>query len=196
MRGRAPAKTPQLLYAPDAGDAPRCRRSACRPDMPGAVPLLHLGLLARGARGHCWNRARPGGRAGRACHWFSAGRRQRRDGGTWTAHTTTRKPLLLLRLFGLFLLRTAAAALSFVLFHEPPRKTRPGCLTRCRQRAAVEYHRPLDAHTPEFRACGGIAPTPPPACASHAGDQRTEIRAPEARATKQGRRTPPPENRC
>ena len=61
---------------------------------------------------------------------ISAYRRQKRDGRTWTAHTTTRKPMLLLRLFGLFLLRAAAAALSFVLFHEPPRKTKPGRLTR------------------------------------------------------------------
>lgn len=46
------------------------------------------------------------------------------------SRTTTRKPMLLLRLFGLFLLRTAAAALFGLLFHEPPRTTRPGCLTR------------------------------------------------------------------
>ena len=43
---------------------------------------------------------------------------------------TTRKPMLLLRLFGLFLLRNEAAALSTLLFHEPPRKTKPGHLTR------------------------------------------------------------------
>lgn len=47
-------------------------------------------------------------------------------------HTTTRKPLLLLSISGLFLLRTAAAALSGLLFHDPPRKTSPhGLAYRC-----------------------------------------------------------------
>ena len=55
---------------------------------------------------------------------------QKRDGRTWTdADQTTRKPLLLFRLFGLFLLRRTAAALLWLLFHEPPRKTNPGHLT-------------------------------------------------------------------
>lgn len=40
--------------------------------------------------------------------------------------TTSRKPLLLLRLFGLLLLRYAARALSRLLIHDPPRKS-PGC---------------------------------------------------------------------
>ena len=38
--------------------------------------------------------------------------------------TTTRKPLLLLRLSGLFLLRLAARQFLGLLFHEPPRNTR------------------------------------------------------------------------
>ncbi len=42
-----------------------------------------------------------------------------------------RKPRLLLRLPGLFLLRFAARALSAVLFQEPPRLTRFGPLLRC-----------------------------------------------------------------
>jgi hypothetical protein len=37
---------------------------------------------------------------------------------------TTRKPTLLFRLFGLFLLRMAQRALSGLLFQAPPRKTR------------------------------------------------------------------------
>jgi len=37
---------------------------------------------------------------------------------------TSRKPLLLLRLFGLLLLRLAERMLSALLFQEPPRKTR------------------------------------------------------------------------
>ena len=37
---------------------------------------------------------------------------------------TTRKPMLLLRLFGLFLLRYATRALSRLLFQDPPRTTR------------------------------------------------------------------------
>ena len=53
---------------------------------------------------------------------------------------TTRKPTLLLRLFGLFLLRNGAAALSLLLFHEPPRKTRPDRLTRS-SRADAVYHK-------------------------------------------------------
>ena len=50
---------------------------------------------------------------------------------------TTRKPMLLLRLFGLFLLRNEAAALSTLLFHEPPRTTFPGRLTREPRASAV-----------------------------------------------------------
>ncbi len=38
--------------------------------------------------------------------------------------TPNRKPILLFRLFGLLLLRTAARALSSLLFHDPPRITR------------------------------------------------------------------------
>jgi len=41
----------------------------------------------------------------------------------WDEHTT-RKPMLLLRLSGLFLLRLEARALSGLLFQEPPRNTR------------------------------------------------------------------------
>ena len=44
----------------------------------------------------------------------------------------TRKPLLSFRLFGLFLLRIAARALSSVLFHEPPRTTRANVWDRPR----------------------------------------------------------------
>lgn len=47
--------------------------------------------------------------------------------------------MLLLRLSGLFLLREAEAALLSLLFHEPPRKTFPGCLTRS-SRARAVYH--------------------------------------------------------
>ena len=96
---------------------------------------------------------------------------------------TTRKPMLLLRLFGLFLLRNEAAALSTLLFHEPPRKTRPGRLTR-EPRADAVYHK---APAREIsRAVGGQPPTPP--------GQSSESRAPERRA--KGTPTPqPPENR-
>ena len=38
---------------------------------------------------------------------------------------TKRNPMLLFELFGLFLLRYAQRALSRLLFHDPPRKTRP-----------------------------------------------------------------------
>ena len=37
---------------------------------------------------------------------------------------TKRNPMLLFELFGLFLLRYAQRALSRLLFHDPPRKTR------------------------------------------------------------------------
>ncbi len=42
----------------------------------------------------------------------------------WDEHNT-RNPMLLLRLFGLFLLRLAERALSWLLFQDPPRSTRP-----------------------------------------------------------------------
>ncbi len=42
------------------------------------------------------------------------------------ATTTTRNPILLLRLSGVFLLRLAERQLLPLLFHEPPRKTRSG----------------------------------------------------------------------
>jgi hypothetical protein len=37
---------------------------------------------------------------------------------------TNRNPMLLFELFGLFLLRDAHRALSVLLFHDPPTKTR------------------------------------------------------------------------
>jgi hypothetical protein len=85
--------------------------------------------------------------------------RQRRDGRAWTPprNTTTRKPLLLLRLFGLFLLRTRAAALSTLLFHEPPRTTKPDRLTRCRANGA--YH--AAGEPQNAAAVGGFAPHTP-----------------------------------
>lgn len=43
--------------------------------------------------------------------------------GEMWADNTTRKPLLLLRLSGLFLLRLAARAFSGLLIQEPPRST-------------------------------------------------------------------------
>jgi hypothetical protein len=44
------------------------------------------------------------------------------QGKMW--ETTTRKPLFLLRLFGLFLLRYAQRALLRLLLNDPPRNTR------------------------------------------------------------------------
>ena len=45
-------------------------------------------------------------------------------GKMWDA--TTRKPMFLLLLFGLFLLRYAQRAFLLLLFHEPPRTQPPG----------------------------------------------------------------------
>ena len=54
----------------------------------------------------------------------------------WDEHNT-RKPMLLFRLSGLFLLRFADRALSGLLFQDPPRSTRPSS-----QRAAPPALRP------------------------------------------------------
>ena len=80
--------------------------------------------------------------------------------------------MLLFRLFGLFLLRNEAAAFSTLLFHEPPRKTRPGHLTR-EPRADSVYHK---APARENRDFGGRSPPNPPVRV-----QRPEHQSPELR---------------
>ena len=58
------------------------------------------------------------------------GRSVARPRGPWTERLwpvsvlARRKPMLLLRLDGVFLLRLAERRLSGLLFHEPPRRTR------------------------------------------------------------------------
>ena len=60
---------------------------------------------------------------GRGPSWPRKHDHQRRDEMTWTR--TTRKPLLLLRLFGWLLLRAAARRLSvLLLLKDAPRSTR------------------------------------------------------------------------
>ena len=95
-----------------------------------------------------WGAGRPRGACARP--------RQRRDGRKWTdAATTTRKPLLSFRLLFQFLLRASAEALSTLLFHEPPRTTFPGRLTR-EPRAELVYHKAPARE--KSRPLGGFAP--------------------------------------
>jgi hypothetical protein len=84
-----------IFRLPEADDRLRTERS-------GAMPLSPPHPADRGEQGLpvCWGVS-----------------------GTWDEHIT-RKPMLLLRLSGLFLLRFDARALSGLLFQEPPRNAR------------------------------------------------------------------------
>ena len=58
----------------------------------------------------------------------------------WDEHNT-RKPTLLFRLFGLFLLRMAERALAWLLFQDPPRSTRRSESSSSAQRPSLPSNR-------------------------------------------------------
>ena len=115
---------------------PQCRRIV-RADQTGLALFLSLRL---GERTPCCLRSTPSARIA-GTRWFGwpstppgyrRNQTRRRGRRTWADPTHTRNPMLLLRLSGVFLLRSAQRALSLLLSQEPPRKTYPDRLTQRR----------------------------------------------------------------